>query len=137
MIKFILSFRSIQKTFGMRNLTLNPSIRFLYSFEMTLLIFLCLTFSKVSFAQNKIDFETCTYKDFPLHDKIKFVESFPDITIQIVESFPDIKVKIVNSFPDDCGEWQIVDSFPDVKVKIVESFPNLKIKFVESFPGKP
>ena len=106
---------------------------------MTLLIFLCLTFSEVSFSQdkNKIDFEYCTYNDFPLHGKIKFVESFPDITVQIVESFPDLKVKIVNSFPDDCGEWQIVDSFPDVKVKIVESFPDIKIKFVESFPGEP
>ena len=87
--------------------------------------------------KSKIDFESCSYKDFPLHGKIKFVESFPDITIQIVESFPDLKVKIVNSFPDDCGEWQIVESFPDVKIKIVESFPDIKIKFVESFPGNP
>jgi len=90
-------------------------------------------------AQDKpnIDFETCTFNEFPLHGKIRFVDSFPDITIQVVDSFPDIKIKIVNSFPDDCGEWQIVDSFPDVKIKIVESFPDLKIKFVESFPGKP
>lgn len=87
--------------------------------------------------KNKIDFETCTFKDFPLNGKIKFVDSFPDITVQIVESFPDLKVKIVTSFPDNCGEWQIVESFPDVKVKIVDSFPDLKIKFVESFPGKP
>ena len=96
-------------------------------------------FSTMSFSQdeNKIDFESCTIKDFPLHGKIQFVESFPDITIQIVESFPDLKVKTVNSFPDDCGEWQIVESFPDVKIKIVDSFPDLKIKFVESFPGKP
>ena len=96
-------------------------------------------FSPISFAQdkNKIDFESCTFKEFPLYGKIKFVDSFPDITIQIVESFPDIKVKIVSSFPDDCGEWQIVESFPDVKIKIVDSFPDIKIKFVESFPGKP
>ncbi len=87
--------------------------------------------------KNQIDFESCTYKDFQLNGKIKFVDSFPDITVQIVESFPDIKVKIVNSFPDDCGEWQIVESFPDIKIKIVESFPDIKIKFVESFPGKP
>ena len=132
-----MSFRRIPKTFGMRNLCSNLTNRFLSSFEMTLLIFLFLSVCEISFSQDKIDFESCTYKDFPLHGKIQFVESFPDITIQIVESFPDIKVKIVNSFPDDCGEWQIVDSFPDVKVKIVESFPYLKIKFVESFPGKP
>ncbi len=76
--------------------------------------------------KNKIDFESCTFKDFPLNGKVEFVESFPDITVQIVESFPDLKVKLVNSFPDDCGEWQIVESFPDVKVKIVESFPDIK-----------
>ncbi|MDT3696329.1 MAG: hypothetical protein ROY99_08030 [Ignavibacterium sp.] len=87
--------------------------------------------------KNKIDFESCTYNGYPLHGKIKFVESFPDIKVQIVDSFPDLKVKIVNSFPDDCGEWQIVESFPDVKIKIVDSFPDIKIKFVESFPGKP
>ena len=115
------------------------SNRFLPAVEMTLFIFLWLSFTTISLSQdkNKIDFESCTYKGLPLNGKIKFVESFPDITIQIVESFPDIKVKIVNSFPDDCGEWQIVDSFPDVKVKIVESFPDIKIKFVESFPGEP
>ena len=134
MINLKMSFRRSPR---LRNLYVFIGNRFLSSFEMTLLIFLCLTFNEVSFPQDKIDFETCTYKDFPLNGKIKFVESFPDITVQIVESFPDIKIKIVNSFPDDCGEWQIVESFPDVKIKIVESFPDLKIKFVESFPGKP
>ena len=104
-----------------------------------LLVLFCVRYSESSFAQDKtkIDFESCTFKEFPLNGKIKFVDSFPDIKIQVVESFPDLKVKIVNSFPDDCGEWQIVDSFPDVKIKIVESFPDIKIKFVESFPGKP
>ena len=103
--------------------------------EMTLLVFLF--FSGTCLSQNKIDFENCTFKDFPLNGKIKFVDSFPDITVQIVDSFPDLKVKIVNSFPDKCGEWQIVESFPDVKIKIVDSFGDIKIKFVESFPGKP
>lgn len=103
---------------------------------ITLLLF---TFNQASLAQDKskINFDDCTFKEFPLYGKIKFVDSFPDITVQIVESFPDIKVKIVSSFPDDCGEWQIVESFPDIKIKIVDSFPDLKIKFVESFPGKP
>lgn len=103
------------------------------------LILLTLTINSFLIAQDKskIDFENCTFNNFPLHGKIQFVDSFPDITIQIVDSFPDLKVKIVNSFPDDCGEWQIVESFPDVKIKIVDSFPDIKIKFVESFPGKP
>jgi len=102
---------------------------------LTIILFFC----NISQAQDnsKINFDNCTFKEFPLHGKIKFVDSFPNITVQIVESFPDLKVKVVNSFPDDCGEWQIVESFPDVKVKIVDSFPDLKIKFVESFPGKP
>lgn len=65
--------------------------------------------------KNKIDFETCTFKEFPLYGKVKFVESFPD----------------------DCGEWQIVESFRDIKIKVVDSFPDIKIKFVQSFPGKP
>lgn len=113
--------------------------RILNSFEMTSIVLIFLFLSSASLAQDKskINFDDCTFKEFPLHGKIKFVDSFPDITIQIVESFPDLKVKIVSSFPDDCGEWQIVESFPDVKIKIVDSFPDLKIKFVESFPGKP
>lgn len=103
------------------------------------LIFLTLTVSPFLIAQDKIkiDFETCTYKDFPLYGKVKFVESFPDIKVQIVDAFPDLNVQLVNSFPDDCGKWQIVESFPDIKIKIVDSFPDIKIKFVESFQGKP
>ena len=82
-----------------------------------------------------IDVENCTWNGFPLYGEVKFVESFPDIKIQVVNSFPDIEVKLVESFPDDCGEWKIVESFPDVKVQIVESFPDIKVRFVESFPG--
>ena len=29
----------------------------------------------------------------------KFVENFPDFTVQFVESFPDIKIQFVNNFP--------------------------------------
>jgi hypothetical protein len=118
---------------------------------MTIII-LIIFLNNNSFSQDKtkIDFDNCTFKDYPLHGKIKFVDSFPDFTVQIVESFPNLKVKIVSSFPDDCGEWQIVESFPDecgkwkfvesfpdVKIQFVDSFPDIKIKFVESFPGKP
>jgi hypothetical protein len=87
--------------------------------------------------EDQINEDESTFNDIQLFGKIKFVESFPDLTVQVVESFPDLKVKIVESFADDCGEWQIVDSFPDIKVKIVESFADIKIKFVESFPGIP
>ncbi|NWF50079.1 MAG: hypothetical protein HXY49_06025 [Ignavibacteriaceae bacterium] len=100
---------------------------------------LFLILSNVSAAQTEEPFNKgdCTFNGFKLYGKIKFVDSFPDVTVQVVESFPDLKVKLVSSFPDDCGEWQIVDSFPETKIKIVESFPDLKIKFVESFPGIP
>lgn len=96
-------------------------------------------FCGITLAQNKDSFneEECSFNGLKLNGKIKFVESFPDLTVQVVESFPDLEVKIVDSFPDDCGEWQIVDSFPDINVKIVESFADIKIKFVESFPGIP
>jgi len=87
--------------------------------------------------EEEINFENCTFKSFPLHGKIKFVEDFPDIKVKVVEHFPDLKVKIVDNFPDDCGEWQVVENFPDLKVKIVENFPDIKIKYVEHFPGKP
>ena len=86
-------------------------------------------------SEDEINKEECSFNEFKLNGKIQFVESFPDITVEVVESFPDLKVKIVESFPDDCGEWQIVTSFPDIKIKIVESFGDIKIKFVESFPG--
>ena len=86
--------------------------------------------------EERINFESCTYKGFQLYGKVKFVENFPDIKVQIVENFPDIKVQLVDNFPDDCGEWEIVDNFPDVKVQLVENFPDIKVKFVESFPGK-
>ena len=72
-----------------------------------------------------------------IHGKIKYVESFPDYTVQVVDSFPDLKVQIVENFPDAPGKWQIVTSFPDFKIKIVESFGDFKIKFVTSFPGVP
>ena len=101
--------------------------------------FVLLMIFNLAYAQSKklINEDSCSVNGILLYGKIKFVESFPDLTVQVVESFPDLKVKIVNSFPDHCGEWQIVDSFPDVKVKIVESFADIKIKFVESYPGIP
>ena len=112
---------------------------FFFSLELILLVFLFLGNTSTAYSQDKkkIDYENCIFKGFPLHGKIKFVDSFPDFTVKIVDSFPDLKVKFVNSFPNKCGEWQIVESFPDVKIKIVDSFPDLTIKFVESFPGKP
>lgn len=83
------------------------------------------------------DDNDCTFNEIPLHGKVKFVESFPDIKVKFVNSFPDLKVKFVSSFPDDCGEWQIVESFPDFTIQVVESFPDIEIKVVESFPGLP
>ena len=66
----------------------------------------------------------CTYNGMKLYGKIKFVEAFPDINVQIV-----------NAFPDQCGRWQIVEAFPDLKVQIVEAFPDIRVKYVNAFPG--
>ena len=77
----------------------------------------------------------CAFNGIPLHGKVQFVDSFPDIKVQVVDSFPDLKVKMVDAFPDSCGEWQHVSSFPDFKVQIVSSFPDIKVKLVHSFPG--
>ncbi len=85
--------------------------------------------------QQEINADDCSWNGYPLHGKVQFVESFPDIKVQVVESFPDLKVQVVDAFANDCGEWEIVESFPDIKVQLVESFPDIKIQFVESFPG--
>ena len=81
--------------------------------------------------------DSCYFRGIPLHGKVKFVTSFPDIKVKFVSSFPDLKVKFVSSFPDECGEWQVVESFPDFKIQVVESFADIEIKVVESFPGLP
>ncbi|WP_216663598.1 MULTISPECIES: hypothetical protein [unclassified Lentimicrobium] len=128
-------------------------LKYLISFTLSLLIFMAIGFTpadcvpedgkescdvpELNSGDEKIDFENCTYKGFPLHGKIKFVDNFPDIKIKIVDNFPDLKVKMVENFPDDCGEWRVVENFPDVKVQIVDNFPDIKVKFVDHFPGKP
>ncbi len=55
--------------------------------------------------------------------KVKVVNSFPDLKVQVVDSFPDKlgKWKFVDSFPD--FTVQFVDSFPDITIKYVNSFP--------------
>lgn len=78
---------------------------------------------------------SCTKKGHNLYGKVKFVDSFPDLTIEYVSSFGDINVEFVSSFPSSCGQWQIVDSFPDFTVQEVSSFADLKVKKVSSFPG--
>lgn len=77
----------------------------------------------------------CTYEGKNLYGKVKFVESFPDLTVQFVTSSPDLKVQFVSAFADECGEWEVVESFPDLKVKIVAVNPDMKIQVVSSFPG--
>jgi len=79
--------------------------------------------------------DSCSFQGIPLHGRIQFVESFPNIKIQVVEAFPDLRVKLVDAFPDECGEWQVVEAFPDFRVQIVTAFPDIKVKFVDAFPG--
>lgn len=78
---------------------------------------------------------SCTYKNVPLHGRVKVVDAFPDFTVKIVDFFPDLRVKKVSSFPDHCGEWLFVDSFPDFTIKFVDAFPDFTIKYVDFFPG--
>ena len=75
-----MTYNSRLLTQPLRNLIVNFRNRFLsrskIGIEMTLII---LFFSNASFSQDKdkIDFESCTFKNFPLYGKVKFVESFP------------------------------------------------------------
>ncbi len=57
--------------------------------------------------------------------KVKVVTSFPDLNVKVVESFPDNcgQWRFVESFPD--FTIQYVESFPDVKIRMVESFPGV------------
>ena len=87
-------------------------------------------------SENQLKEDECTFNGIQLYGKIQFVESFPDITVQIDESFPELKVKIVESFPDECGEWQIINLFPDIKIKYAR-FAEASARRVESFPGIP
>lgn len=89
--------------------------------------------------EKKLDKENCTItinnKTFPLHGKVKIVESFADLKVKIVNSFANLEVKLVEAFPDDCGEIKLVEAFPDVTIQIVEAFPDITVKIVDAFPG--
>ena len=86
-----------------------------------------------------IDKKACTVtkngKTYKLYGKLKFVDSFPDLKVQIVSSFPDIKIKFVDTWADSCGKFIATDNWPDIKVQVVTSFPDLKVSIVESWPG--
>ena len=55
--------------------------------------------------------------------------------VKVVEHFPDLKVQVVDSFPDDIGEWKFVEYGEDFTIQFVNSFPDIKIKYVTAFPG--
>lgn len=57
--------------------------------------------------------------------KVQIVNSFPDLKVKTVENFPKKpgEWKFVESFPD--FTVQFVESFPDVKIQFVESFPGV------------
>lgn len=104
-------------------------------FAVTLLMTILI--STVSHAEDKVNAESCKYKDFKLYGKVQIVDSFPDVKLKEVDDFADLHVQKVDAFPDACGKWQIVDAFPDFKVQIVDSFPDIEVKFVDAFPGVP
>lgn len=102
-------------------------------FAVTLLMTILI--STVGNAEDKVDSENCTYKDFKLYGKVQIVDSSPDLKVKEVDAFADLHVQRVDDFPDACGEWKIVDDFPDFLVQFVDSFPDLEVKFVDAFPG--
>ena len=57
--------------------------------------------------------------------KVKVVSSFPDLKVERVASFPDDcgQWRFVDSFPD--FTVQFVDSFPDFTIQYVDSFPGV------------
>ena len=66
------------------------------------------------------------YKDIKLCGRVK-----------VVDAFPDLKVQVVDHFPDKIGQWQFVDHGEDFKIQFVKAFPDIKIQYVNSFPGLP
>jgi hypothetical protein len=86
-------------------------------------------------SSGNFDATSCTVKGKQLYGKIKQVDNFEDIKVQIVPAFPDLKVQVVNSFPDVCGKWQFVDNFEDIKIRLVDRDADIKIQYVNAFPG--
>ena len=63
---------------------------------------------------------------------VQFVESFPDLTIELVDSFPDLEVHVSPQTPNAPGLWREVSSFPDFTVQVVDSFADLKVRLTET-----
>ena len=55
--------------------------------------------------------------------KVKKVTAFPDLKVQKVTAFPDKcgQWKFVDAFPDFTIQYE--DSFPDLKIQMVSAFP--------------
>jgi len=84
---------------------------------------------------------SCEYpkvKECPcnLWGDVKFVDSFPDLTIQFVESFPELELTLSDDKPTGPGQWREVSSFPDFTVQVVDSFPDLTIRLTQN-PDTP
>ena len=65
------------------------------------------------------------FKGIRLAGKVQVVNSFPDLKVKRVDNFPD-KIgewKFVDNFPD--FTIQYVKSFPDIKIQFVNSFPGV------------
>ena len=91
------------------------------------LLLLALLFASSSFASPKGE---------NVYGRIQWVESSPDYKVKVVNTFADLDVQIVTSFPDRMGRWQIVKSLPDYKIQRVTSGEDFKIRFVNAFPGE-
>lgn len=67
--------------------------------------------------------------------RIKVVDHFPDLSVQLVGSFSYLRLKSVQSFPNSIGEWQFVEHGEDFTVQFVDHFPDLRIEYGGAFPG--
>lgn len=79
----------------------------------------------------------CTYNGIALHGRVKVVEAFADIDVQVVDFLPDLRVQTVSYWPTECGQWQFVDVMPDFTIRFVSALPDVRIQFVDFWPGLP
>ena len=73
--------------------------------------------------------------EYPLHGRIRVVDSFEDIRVRVVDSFEDVRIRIVDGFEGDCYRVRLVNGFEDVRVRIVDSFEDIRVKLVDNYEG--
>jgi hypothetical protein len=73
------------------------------------------------------------YSDFSkIGGRVQFMDELPHDKVKAVNSSPDLRVQIVRHSPDSPGQWQLVDSFPDYKIQMVDANPDFTIEYVNA-----